>query len=136
MPRITFGVIADDSLPIGDFTPDVLGDWGTGTVGGGSYRATITELSGFFMTDPGVTGDFNGDTLVDALDIDLLTAAIRDASIDSQFDLDASGLVDAGDLDNMIDSVLSTVPGDANLDRTVDLIDLSALASNFDAQAG
>ncbi len=45
LQQITFGVFADTSLPVGDFTADIEGIWGTGTAGGGSYSATITELS-------------------------------------------------------------------------------------------
>ncbi|MEQ9454095.1 MAG: hypothetical protein RLN76_05815 [Phycisphaeraceae bacterium] len=80
-------------------------------------------------------GDFNADTLVDADDIDLLTAAIRAGSTDPQFDLDGLNGVDAGDLDEIL-SLIGTIPGDTNLDFEVDLIDLSALASNFDGTAG
>lgn len=93
---------------------------------------TVMEMS----AGGGVTGDFDGDSDVDADDIDLLTAAIRAGSTDSQYDLDGSTAVDAGDLDEMIASVLGTVPGDANLDLNVDLIDLSALASAFNTTAG
>ncbi len=84
----------------------------------------------------GVTGDFNGDTVVDAADIDLLTAAIRAGSTDAQFDLDGSTTVDADDLAELVGTILGTVPGDANLDLAVDLIDLSALATNFNSNAG
>ncbi|MEQ9461236.1 MAG: hypothetical protein RIG82_09825 [Phycisphaeraceae bacterium] len=84
----------------------------------------------------GLIGDFNEDTVVDQADIDLLTAAIRAGSTDTDFDLDGQNGVDAGDLDEMIATVLGTVPGDANLDGNVDLIDLSALATNFNLVAG
>ncbi|MEQ9459981.1 MAG: LamG-like jellyroll fold domain-containing protein [Phycisphaeraceae bacterium] len=84
----------------------------------------------------GTPGDFNADTIVDASDVDLLTAAIRTGSSDPQFDLDGSTVVDSGDLDELITTILGTVAGDANLDLAVDLIDLSALASNFNQTAG
>lgn len=84
----------------------------------------------------GLTGDFDGDSDVDADDIDLLTAAIRSGSTDAQYDLDGSNAVDAGDLDSMVGTILGSVPGDANLDLMVDLIDLSALASSFNQTAG
>lgn len=45
LQRITFGVLSDTSLPIGDFTNDIQGVWSTGTAGGGSYSANITNLS-------------------------------------------------------------------------------------------
>ncbi|MEQ9454489.1 MAG: hypothetical protein RLN76_07840, partial [Phycisphaeraceae bacterium] len=84
----------------------------------------------------GLTGDFNGDTVIDADDIDQLTAAIRAGSTDLVFDLDGSTVVDSGDLDAMISSVLGTFPGDSNLDQSVDLVDLSALASSFGTNTG
>ncbi|WP_428389951.1 hypothetical protein [Mucisphaera sp.] len=103
----------------------------------GNFDYVVDNISVMAMSaGGGVTGDFNGDTVVDAADIDLLTAAIRAGSTDSQFDLDGSTAVDAGDLDELIGAILGTVPGDANLDLNVDLIDLSALASNFNAVAG
>lgn len=94
------------------------------------------KLTLTFDGGPGVAGDFNGDTLVDADDIDLLTAAIRSGSADSQYDLDGVNGVDGGDLSFMIETVLGTASGDANLDNAVDLLDLSALASNFEDVAG
>jgi len=45
LQRITLGVLSDTSLPIGDFTNDIQGIWSTGTAGGGSYGANITNLS-------------------------------------------------------------------------------------------
>ncbi|WP_428389926.1 hypothetical protein [Mucisphaera sp.] len=80
-------------------------------------------------------GDFNADTVVDAADIDLLTAAIRAGSSDSTFDLDGLNGVDAGDLAEIL-ALIGTVPGDANLDFEVDLIDLSALATSFGSTGG
>ncbi|QDU70741.1 hypothetical protein [Mucisphaera calidilacus] len=84
----------------------------------------------------GLTGDFNSDGVVDAADVDLLAEAIRTGSSDPQFDLDGQNGVDNGDLTEMVTVVLGTNFGDANLDLSVDLLDLSALASNFNAVAG
>ncbi|QDU71526.1 dockerin type I domain-containing protein [Mucisphaera calidilacus] len=116
--------------------------WG---VGGSAYIAflgnTQTHLFDNLLiealaSDPGLPGDFNNDGVVDALDIDLLTGAVRDSSSEPQYDLDENGTVDAADLDAMITDVIGTLFGDANLDQTVDLLDLSALASNFEGTAG
>lgn len=52
LPQITFGVIGDTSLPIGDFTSDVVGVWSTGTAGGGSYRGSVSNLSGTVVPLP------------------------------------------------------------------------------------
>ncbi|WP_428387360.1 hypothetical protein [Mucisphaera sp.] len=84
----------------------------------------------------GLLGDFDGDSDVDAADIDLLTGAIRDGSADLLYDVDGSGVVDDADLSEMVGGVLGTLPGDANLDSFVDLIDLSTLASSFNGASG
>jgi hypothetical protein len=119
-----------------------------GTLGAGDYTITAEASANddsfaspmaifdFALTLTEMIGDFNGDALVDAGDIDQLTAAIRAGSSDPDFDLDGSGVVDAGDLDAMVGSILLTFAGDANLDRSVNLIDLSALASGFGGPGG
>ncbi|WP_428388479.1 hypothetical protein [Mucisphaera sp.] len=84
----------------------------------------------------GIPGDLDGSGSVDASDIDLLTAAIRAGSSDPGFDLDSSGDVDSADLDFLVATLIGTFTGDSNIDFTVDLIDLSALASNFGENAG
>ncbi|MEQ9461302.1 MAG: hypothetical protein RIG82_10155 [Phycisphaeraceae bacterium] len=81
-------------------------------------------------------GDFDADTDIDADDIDLLTAAIAAGSADTIYDLDGSTTIDAADLDEMILNLLGTFFGDTNLDLAVDLIDLSALATNFGQTSG
>ena len=52
LQRITFGVLSDTSLPIGDFTDEIQGIWSTGTAGGGSYTANITNLSSTIVPVP------------------------------------------------------------------------------------
>lgn len=84
----------------------------------------------------GLVGDFNTDGVIDASDIDLLAAAIRTGSSDAAYDLDAQNGVDAADLTVLVEDVLGKAFGDANLDGNVDLLDLSLLASNFEAGAG
>ena len=64
-------------------------------------------------------GDFDGSNSVDANDIDLLAAAIRAGSTDLMFDLDGSGGVDSDDITNLIETLLQTEFGDANLDLAV-----------------
>ncbi|MCA9215700.1 MAG: hypothetical protein KDB27_21695 [Planctomycetales bacterium] len=48
--------------------------------------------------------------------IDALAQAIRDGSNDSQFDLNRDSVVDASDRKFLVEYLLSTVPGDSNLD--------------------
>ncbi|WP_428389788.1 hypothetical protein [Mucisphaera sp.] len=89
-----------------------------------------------FITVGAAPGDLNNDTLIDAVDIDLLTQAIRNATTDTTYDLNADTLINNDDLTHLITTILQTRPGDANLDQAVDLIDLSALAANFNTTAG
>ncbi|WP_428387013.1 PEP-CTERM sorting domain-containing protein [Mucisphaera sp.] len=77
----------------------------------------------------GIPGDFNGDSVVDAADIDILFADLGDPALDLDGDSDS----DQDDIDFLLGDILGTVAGDANLDQAVDLIDLSALASSFNA---
>lgn len=64
--------------------------------------------------------DFDDDLDIDADDIDQLTTAIRSMSSDARFDLNGDGILNEMDLTSMIEDVLGTFFGDANLDRVVD----------------
>ena len=75
-----------------------------------AYRIGIQNLSAT------LTGDFNSDLRVDADDIDLLCAEIRNGSHAGAFDLTGDGLVDVMDMDEMVLNILNTFYGDANLD--------------------
>ncbi|WP_428388614.1 hypothetical protein [Mucisphaera sp.] len=78
-------------------------------------------------------GDINGSGNFDAGDID--TLAERFGTDAPGYDLNNDTLVNNDDIDFWLASLFGSVPGDANLDRTVDLIDLSLLASNFGSDA-
>ncbi len=69
-------------------------------------------------------GDFDGNRRVDALDIDALCAAIRAGSQELRYDLTTDGEVALSDLDWLIEQVLKTSLGDANLDGIVNSADL------------
>jgi hypothetical protein len=74
--------------------------------------------------------DDDGDVDVNDLDLVLMTAAGSAGSGDP-LDINQDGVFSAQDgLDWLAE--YGSLPGDANLDGTVDLIDLSTLASNFD----
>jgi hypothetical protein len=70
-------------------------------------------------------GDFNGDGLINATDIDALTIAILDGSTVLAYDVDGSGFVDAADHTHMLQTVIGTARGDANLDGFVDASDFN-----------
>ena len=69
-------------------------------------------------------GDFDGDTVVDAADIALLCAAIGQEEPDLAYDLNADSLVNHDDLSVLIEDILQTSAGDANLDGRFNSSDL------------
>ena len=69
-----------------------------------------------------IDADFNDDGTVDVMDVDLLSAAI--VLQDSQFDISGDGLATDEDLRIIIQQVLGTNFGDANLDGIFDSTDL------------
>ena len=76
-------------------------------------------------------GDFDDDDDVDVDDICLLQTAIFEESTDLSFDLDGNGLVELEDLELMIEVILMTRFGDANLDLKVDAQDLNINGLNW-----
>jgi CubicO group peptidase (beta-lactamase class C family) len=81
-------------------------------------------------------GDFNEDGVLDVVDIDLLTEAVRGGSHDLRFDLDSNGAIDAEDRSAWLRDFKHTWFGDANLDGLVALPDFVVLANHFDRQGG
>lgn len=69
-----------------------------------------------------IDADFNDDGSVDAIDVDLLSAAIQTGDVD--FDLTGDGRTTQDDLSFMIRQILGTNFGDANLDGIFDSSDL------------
>jgi hypothetical protein len=64
----------------------------------------------------GPIGDFNGDGVLDASDIDLLSAEVRAGTNTASFDLNNDGVVNNDDRIVMVESLLGTFFGDSNLD--------------------
>ena len=81
--------------------------------------------------EPGIPGDLTGDDLVNAADIDAIYAALRLVSSDETFDLNEDGEVNDEDVDFLIEDILDTKRGDANLNGTIDIGDFLALSRNF-----
>ncbi len=75
-------------------------------------------------------GDFNGNGLLDADDIDLLSQAVLEPSPDSRFDLDGNGSVDDSDRQNWVKVQARTWLGDANLDGEFNSTDLVFVFQN------
>lgn len=72
-----------------------------------------------------VPGDMTGDQDVTAADIDILLDAVHRASSVTYYDLDGSGQLDDGDVQFLVENLLGTQLGDANLDGLVDAADFT-----------
>jgi hypothetical protein len=71
-----------------------------------------------------VPGDFDGNGLVTANDIDLLNERLRLHDNDLAFDLDGDAIVAESDRDLLVQSILGTLYGDSNLDGRFNSSDL------------
>ncbi|MCP4189122.1 MAG: LamG domain-containing protein [Planctomycetaceae bacterium] len=81
------------------------------------HALTEAEVASIFSGAPdGDPGDFNGDTLIDAKDIDLLTAEVIAGTNDILFDLTGDNLVNYSDRDAWVNDIKNTWYGDSNLD--------------------
>ncbi len=107
-----FDVVAGDIN--GDDRPDIV-------------SATFYDSKIALYLNQSGSGDFDGDGFVDAADIDLLCQAIRLSATEAVFDLNRDGALDSLDLDELIEQVLQTSYGDANLDGLFDSRDLVAI---------
>jgi hypothetical protein len=84
-------------------------------------------------------GDMNYDDVVDVDDIDLMFRGVAVAidnptymsTINTFYDLDGSGTVDAADISYLFTEILETVVGDLDLDHDVDSADFGILNSYY-----
>jgi hypothetical protein len=84
-----------------------------------------------------LAGDFNTDYVVNATDIDLLSAAINNHSTNyATYDLTKDGLINSADMDYLIKTILHTYYGDADLNGSVGVSDLSVLAAYYNTPSG
>ncbi|MHC4996542.1 MAG: cadherin domain-containing protein, partial [Planctomycetota bacterium] len=141
--RIMLAVIYD-KLP-GDINLDDLINitdlvaWAGGFGGEGLYSNGDTNFDGnvdvqdlinwasrFGLTTSPIPGDFNNDLTVDIEDVNLMSYAIQLNSHAPRYDLEPNGDVDLNDGTAMLRDFFNALPGDFNLDSTVDI--------NFGAQ--
>ena len=133
--RETITLLAGDAT-IQQFSYD--DDWHPGTDGQGAslevVDATAEDLEAWSQAagwrpssvlggTPGeaaVTGDFDGNGRVESRDVDLLQAAIRRSLVSMSLDLTGDGQATPVDLKALVEQVLGTRIGDANLDGDVD----------------
>ncbi len=129
-------VIADEVLY------DHLDPWPTTASGTGNSLQRISATANGNLAaswqaaspSPGqldAAGDLNGDGRVDAVDIDLICAAIMGQDPpDSDFDLNGDNTVDLQDHDHLVRSAIGTSFGDANVDGVFDSSDLVLVFRN------
>jgi hypothetical protein len=86
--------------------------------------------------DDTLAGDFNGDDVVNATDIDLLYKAIKAGNRDSIYDVNKDNSVNSLDVDYLIADILDTYYGDADLNGAVGVSDLSLLAAYYNTASG
>ena len=79
-------------------------------------------------------GDFSGNGVLDAEDLDLLMAAISTQGNDTSFDLDGDGEVGDRDIDYWLVELADTRRGDSDLDGDVDFTDFLVLSGNFGSE--
>jgi hypothetical protein len=77
----------------------------------------------------------NGDSQVTAVDIDVLFDAVRRSSTVTSYDLNDDLVVDEGDVAHLVETVLATNFGDANLDGIVNSVDLNQVGIHWQQQA-
>ena len=71
-----------------------------------------------------ILGDFDGNQVVDDVDLDLLALQMMALEPDLRFDLNRDERVDRADRDYMVTELLGTTYGDINLDGRFDSRDL------------
>ena len=99
----------------------------------------VEGLVAFARAGNGLAGDFNGNGTLDAADIDLLSAAVRNGTGGANFDLNTDGNVDDGDRQIWINDLKKTYAGDANLDgefNSTDFVEVFQAGEYEDGVAG
>ncbi len=82
-----------------------------------------------------VDGDFDGDGMISINDLELLVDAVRRESQNPDYILSGAPTLTYDEVSYFANRFLQTLYGDANLDGTVDAIDLNRLGLNWQSQA-
>jgi hypothetical protein len=72
----------------------------------------------------GVRGDFNGNGVLDAADIDILSASVRSGQFETRLDLNGDGSLSQADRTIWVNQLAKTFFGDSNLDKEFNSSDL------------
>ena len=112
-----------DGETIADYPPDEF-DWVIDANGRLTHGGTGEIVFGDFA---GLTGDFDNNGVLDAADIDDLTAQVASATNPPKYDLNADTLVDTNDINMWVKDLSNSWIGDANLDGEFSSADLVAV---------
>jgi hypothetical protein len=95
-------------------------------------------LLDYFAVEPfsDIEGDFNGNGVLDAADIDQLSAQVRAATNDPLFDLNTDSLVDDLDRHAWVRDLKQTYFGDADLNGSFDSTDLVQVLGSGEYEDG
>lgn len=88
------------------------------------------------LSSGALRGDFDGDGILSALDIDRLSDEVNLANGDASFDLDGSGVVDSADRTTWVHDEVKSYVGDANLDGQFDSADMVAVFQSGEYEDG
>jgi hypothetical protein len=147
-----FDIRVEGELAVNNFNVQVLQEGINNPVNGVFFRDTVSVTDGVLNialggvnewasdNNPilnGITvellgpatadGDFNGDGVLDAADIDALSAAVRAGANDPAFDVTGDGLVNQADRSEWVNTLRGTYFGDANLDGEFSSTDFVAV---------
>ena len=109
---------------------DWAGDLCIGTVDRGANMQAV-KGKGIVVPNTINPGEYNYDGTVDDGDIDLLLRCADAGIANALMDLDADNAVDGADATYLIETILSTWKGDANLDGMVTDLDAGKLGLNW-----
>lgn len=76
---------------------------------------------------PEINGDYDGNGVLDSIDVDAISEAVRSGRTDAEFDINRDGQVDNEDLNTWVVDLKMTYFGDANLDGEFNSGDLVAV---------
>ena len=81
-----------------------------------------------------VPGDFDGDGAINATDIEIVLSATQTSPAAAVFDRNGDGSVTMSDATTIVEQTMGILFGDANLDGTVDSVDLNEVGIHWQQQ--